>query len=172
MVQEARALKNIRARGRIIFYFSSIVHGPPAAIIDRAARADRPVITPPGDRLVRGFWALLYQRFAILFGRRPYPGPRSPRTHAAEQRHGARVPVRTRTRLVVPPPCRGPAVVAILWKFGVLTGGPSRPRGSGRRGGLGAKIARFLAQGTTAPHPAQPRRRGSRAALAIPWGPG
>ena len=147
-MSEARIFFDFFLEQRVLRFHRGIVH-PPAAIIDRATRADRPDGNPPGNRLVRGFLALLAFSYSFWAAAVSYNlGPRSPRTRAAERRRGARVPVRTRTRPVVPPPYRGPAVVAIRWPFGVLTRGSSRPGGSGRPGGLGAKIARFLAQGT------------------------
>jgi hypothetical protein len=49
----------------------------------------------------------------ILFGRWAQKQPRSPRTSTAERRRGARLPPCTYTRHMVPPPCRGPAALAL-----------------------------------------------------------
>ena len=75
---------------------------------------------------------------------------RSPRTRAAEWGRGARLPPRTYTRPVVPPPCRGPtalALRAVSWPF--LAWVPGREVVGGRVirvfsnlfGAVGAKAA-------------------------------
>jgi hypothetical protein len=66
---------------------------------------------PPVIGLIGVFGAI--RVFPIVFGRRAQKRPRSLRTRDTEWSRGARLPPRTYTRPVVPPPCRGPAAVAL-----------------------------------------------------------
>ena len=57
-MSDARIFSFFFLERRVLRFHRGIVH-PPAAIIDRATRADRSVGKPPFNRLVRGFLALL-----------------------------------------------------------------------------------------------------------------
>jgi hypothetical protein len=81
----------------------------PAALALRAV--SRPFLARVLGREVAGFCVI--RVFLFFFGRRAQNRPWSPRTRAAERRRGARLPPRTRARRVVPPPCRGPAALAL-----------------------------------------------------------
>jgi hypothetical protein len=57
-MSDARNFLDFFLERRVLRSHRGIVR-PPAAIIDRAARADPSVLNPPFNRLVRGFLALL-----------------------------------------------------------------------------------------------------------------
>jgi hypothetical protein len=81
----------------------------PAALAIRAV--SRPFLAQVPGREVAGVRVISV--FLFFLGRRAQKRPRSPRTRAAEWRRGARLPPRTDARPVVPPPCRGPAALAL-----------------------------------------------------------
>ena len=103
---------------------------PPAAIIDRATRADRSVVTPPFDRLVRGFLALL--AFCYSFWAAAVSGAAvaaNPRRRATARREGARAhSYVSRGAAAVPWAGRSGHTVAILGAHG----------GASALGGLGS----------------------------------
>ena len=148
-MSDARNFFDLFLERRVLRFHRGIVH-PPAAIIDRATRADRPDGNPPGNRLVRGFLALLafsYSFWAVVVSGAAVAA--NLRRRATAWRQGARAHSYTsRGAAAVPWAGRSGHTVAIR----VLTRGSSRPGGrpggSGRPRGLGAKIARFVAQGT------------------------
>ena len=89
-MSEARIFFDFFLERRVLRFHRGIVH-PPAAIIDRATRADRGDGNPPGNRLVRGFSALL--AFSYSFWAAAVSGAAvaaNPRRRATARREGAR----------------------------------------------------------------------------------
>ena len=89
-MSDARIFSHFFLEQRVLRSHRGIVR-PPAAIIDRATRADRSVLNPPFNRLVRGFLALL--AFCYSFWAAAVSGAAvaaNPRRRATARREGAR----------------------------------------------------------------------------------
>jgi hypothetical protein len=89
-MSEGQIFFNFFLEQRVLRSHRGIVR-PPAAIIDRATRADRSVLNPPFNRLVRGFLALL--AFCYSFWAAAVSGAAvaaNQRRRATARREGAR----------------------------------------------------------------------------------
>jgi hypothetical protein len=89
-MSEGRNFSDLFLERRVLRFHRGTVH-PPAAIIDRAARADRSVLNPPFNRLVRGFLALLafcHSFWAVVVS--GAAAAANPRRRAMARREGAR----------------------------------------------------------------------------------